>query len=338
MKPYNDFWLDCVANNLMAILIHENESFNSLPINFKAQYWKKIKNQSFSSHETFLSLQKQGLFIPKVIYNNDELYSFFNINKLIIEPNNHNNVHSLIKEALSRGQFIFVQMDRFFYKSGRESGKIHLVHPTFIYDCDDDERNYIGFEDCISPGKMHPYKIPFDVIDLSIQHFRENNKNIELQTFSLKTEMLENYHFNLSNHREIIDQYCINNVIYHQEFDLYYQVGISSLYEYAEEMEELLLNLTEPGIFLLRMNSFIHNHKRNKLLINFLYSNKKIAKNIFNEIMDNLNALTISWTIHKNFSLKRLQTNNKDNSIELKNNLSNIIGLEEKFCDLLMKT
>lgn len=84
LLPYNSLWLDCVKNNLMSILISYNDSLSTLPFAFKSQYWKKLTLQKFDSQETYKSLLEQGLFLPKVVYTNEILYSFLRLLRLTL--------------------------------------------------------------------------------------------------------------------------------------------------------------------------------------------------------------------------------------------------------------
>ena len=98
LRPYNDLWLDCIMNNLMAILIHHNPSLKSLPSTFKAEYRKKVLCQKFSSKETYESLLKQGLMLPKVTYNADILYTFFHFEDQFLELADLPSLHGLITQ------------------------------------------------------------------------------------------------------------------------------------------------------------------------------------------------------------------------------------------------
>ncbi|MEK3795305.1 hypothetical protein MKX42_26510 [Paenibacillus sp. FSL R7-0204] len=335
LLPYNSLWLDCVKNNLMSILISYNDSLSTLPFAFKSQYWKKLTLQKFDSQETYKSLLEQGLFLPKVVYTNEILYSFFEITEIDITSSDLDSLNELIRDTLSQQKFIFLSIDRFFYPNGRESNKIHFIHPIFIHNISDMyelDNNYEAIEDCLSPGRMHYYNINFEVIYRSTKYLIDSGQNVRFMTVSLNEQKVNDYTIDYSKSilLDIRNNIAKDEIVYNGEVDLYYQVGISALEDYFDEFEEITSTLNDESIFALRTTSFIQNHKKNESIFNHLYASEGYNNMSILELAEQSRNLSNEWEVFRNSTLKcRLKKNSNDISL-LKEYLQRIIFLERE--------
>lgn len=331
LEPYNDIWLDCITNNLMSILIAFDSRYRALPSTFKTEYWKKIIFQKFDSEETYRSLLSQGLFLPKVVYDTKNLYSLFDINDKLLELADLNTIHELLQKALSEKKCVFLHIDRFFYPTGREAGKIHFVHPTFIYGYSDQLKCYKLFEDCLSPGKIHNYNISSNVIIESTKHLIEKGYKVRFRTVNLKESATNNYHFNFTDSivMEIKNSISNNQIVYQNNYDLYYQLGISALDDYITEFEKIIFNCEDTSIFALRTGSFIQNHKKNSSLFISLHEKQMMERTDLLELAKQADELSSCWDIYRSVILKSMITG-KHRS-ELKDHLQNIVKLEYEY-------
>ena len=329
LLPYNELWLDCVKNNLLSILINHDKSFTSWPLTFKTQYWKKLFVQKFPSEEKYEFLLSQGLFLPKVSYVNDQLYSSFHINKKFVQESERNTLHLMIREALQQQLYVFITVDRFYYPSGRESAKTHFDHPVFIHGYSDEENCYLAFEDCLTPGYEHPYQIPYDVIDSSANYFFEQNIDVEFRSVRINPEKISAYQFDITEETlaNIFKLATVEEVVYLEHFELSYQVGISSLVHYSDEADDILSNLPDESMFALRANTFIQNHKKNSLLIHHLHSKGK-ANDQLMHLSELINDVRKKWEVFRNSILRKLQANNMTDLTKQKEYLKVIVDAE----------
>lgn len=178
IKPYNDLWLDCVSNNLISMLMCWDESYRDIIFYAGISYRKKLLNQIFNydgERERFLD---EGFFTPKVIYTIDLLNSL--IEKEITILTSDQEVLNEIKSALRNEYCVFVTVDRYFYPAGREAGKYNMIHPVFIYGYDDSSKTLKTIEDCIIPGTLAYYDLPYQCLLDSCRDFIENGKSVEI--------------------------------------------------------------------------------------------------------------------------------------------------------------
>lgn len=329
--PYNLLWLDCIQNNLLSILIGYDKSFSNLPFTFSAEYWKKISIQKFSSDDTYRSLLEQGLFIPKINYHSGILYSFFNFEDKYIDYPELDSIHEIIEDALAQQQYIFIDVDRFFYPVGREANKIHFVHPSFIYGLSHDRKSYEAIEDCISPGIMQYFQTPMDAISHSTKHLLDSDRNVRIRIVSLNKEKINDWKMDFTNSTllDMMNGLSANKIVYLKHYDLYYQVGISALEEYFDEIEKIIPHLNDRNIFALRTNSYVQIHKRNEMLFKTLHETGIYNHSSLLELSERSNALSAKWEIYKNAIVKSLITKRAIDMPLMKEHLKQIISLEK---------
>ncbi|MEK4006760.1 hypothetical protein [Paenibacillus sp. FSL H3-0333] len=311
--PYNDIWLDCVNNNLMAILISHHSSFEKLPLTFKTQYWKKIINQTFPE-DNFESLLHQGLMLPKVQYDTEQLYHYLRFEDQLIEQSDIPFLDEMIQGALDKKKYVFLDVDRFFYSSGRESGKIHFIHPTFIHGKCASGDAYTVIEDCLSPGRMHDYQTPLEVIMESTQYLIKSGKKVRFIMVSVHEGSIRNFNHECSVQDSFISELRSNilddNIVFLEQYGLHYQLGLKALTDYVEEFEELVGNLNDTSIFALRSSSFAQNHKKNNRLFKLL-EDKSSHTNLYKQLAEQSVELSHLWEIYRTTVIKMIASNNR---------------------------
>ncbi|WP_017690707.1 hypothetical protein [Paenibacillus sp. PAMC 26794] len=332
LEPYNGIWLDCFQNNLMSILISYDSNFEMLPATIKFEYWKKNISQKFDSQATYNSLLEQGLFIPKIIYQTDTIEAFFDIQKGIFQNNDVNEIHELICNAFSESKFIFLNVDRFFYPSGREAGKFHFVHPIFLYGYSVEDGTYSAIEDCLSPGQMHTYEIPKEAVIASTKHLLQEGKEVVFRKVTPLEEEIKNYRIDNYNLivKEIKNKVLLSEVRYVKAHDLYYQVGITALEHYYEEFDEIIGRCEDVSIFALRTTSFVQNHKKNSHMLLRTIQDKASDIELIQFAEKSL-ELASEWEIFKNIIFRNMVSGRREkNDLRSRDKLRTIIELEYK--------
>lgn len=338
IKPYNDLWLDCVSNNLIAMLIHENESFKNIPCYMDAIYLKKVLHQSYSSEDVQEDLLNHGGYFPKIQYSQSL------ITDLIYRRSHEQdicNVHKVIKEHLDLGLFVFITIDRFFYPTGINANTSHMVHPTFIYSYSDKNECYHSIEDCITMGRMDYYNIPFTSVDSSSEYLLSINKSVNI-TFCKPNKTMGQFQHQISLSQVInsLEMTLRGGQIYNKDYDLYYHSGLDALTNYLEEFDYLFLNLKDENHFKVRSLSYCQFHERNRKLIQLISESYGLDVSSIDEAFLKLRN---KWEVFKKRSyylleMKRMNgvnPNQKDLD-KLRSNLEVIIELERSTAENLL--
>ncbi|MEK3904825.1 MULTISPECIES: hypothetical protein [unclassified Paenibacillus] len=318
--PYNDIWLDCVNNNLMSILISHHSSFEKLPLTFKTQYWKKIINQKFLEG-SLESMLHQGLMLPKVQYDTEQVYHYLRFEDQLLEPSDIPFLDKMIQGALDKQKYVFLDVDRFFYSSGREAGKTHFIHPTFIHGTCASREAYTVIEDCLSPGRMHDYQTPLEVIKESTQYLMKSGQKVRFIMVSVHEESIRNFNDEFSVQDSFISELSSNllddKVVYLEQYDLSYQLGLKTLTDYVEEFEEVVGNLNDTSIFALRSSSFAQNHKKNNRLFKLL-EDQSSHPNLYKKLAEQSLELSHLWEIYRTTVIRMIVSNHVQNQAIVK--------------------
>lgn len=325
--PYNDIWMDCVTNNLIAMLISENESFKDIACYMDAIYLKKVYDQPYSSVEIQGDLLVNGAYFPKIEYSLNLLDDLIEKKYEIINPKN---IHMTIKEKIDDGFFAFITVDRFFYPSGVNANTLHMTHPTFIFGYDEKNKCYQAIEDCIVSGKMDYYTIPFDSVELSLDYMLNNGISIWAQF--CKTKECASTYSHVVHIPQIIsslERSLQGAKIYEKNYDLYYHSGLDALSAFLEELEHQFINLKDDNLYSIRMLSFSQIHKRNQKLTRLI---RELYQLDVSSIEAMYSQLELKWEIFKNmgyYQLEKRKINNKNNNTDkLHTHLKSIIELE----------
>lgn len=330
--PFNDIWLDCVNNNLMSILISHDTSFEKLPLTFKTQYWKKNINQKFTE-DNLERMLHQGLMLPKVQYNTEELYHYLRFEDRLIEQSDIPFLDEIIQGALDNKQYVFLDVDRFFYSSGREAGKIHFIHPTFIHGKCASGEAFTVIEDCLTPGRMHHFQTPLEIIMESTQYLINSGKNVRFITVSVHEGSIRNFNHDFIDEDSFISEMRSNllddKVVYLEQYDLYYQLGLKALTDYVEEFEKIVGSLNDTSIFALRSSSFAQNHKKNHKLFKLL-EEKSSHTNLYTALAEQSLELSHLWEIYRTTGIRMIvSTSDQDRAIaKNKRHLEEIVKKE----------
>ncbi|WP_151736457.1 hypothetical protein [Paenibacillus tengchongensis] len=340
IKPFNDLWLDCISNNLIAMLISDNESFKNIPCYMDAIYLKKVLDQPYSSEAVQGELLDHGAFFPKIqyslgiltdlIYRESYEYDIFN-----------DQVQKVIQENLDLGFFVFLTIDRFFYPSGVNAKTSHMVHPAFIYGYSDKDECYHAIEDCITMGRMDYYSIPFTSVDLSSKYLLSIGKSINVSYCRTNKSVKQFKHqVTLSQVINSLEMTLRGGQIYNENYDLYYYSGLDALTKYLEEFDHLFLNLKDENHFKARILSFCQFHERNKKLTQLISESYGLDISRVDETFLNLQN---KWQVFKNRSYYLLEMNrmnginfNQNDLDKLRSKLEDIIELERSAAESLL--
>ncbi|MFD2878415.1 hypothetical protein ACFTAO_24080 [Paenibacillus rhizoplanae] len=121
----------------------------------------------------------QGLMLPKVQYDTEQLYHYLRFEDQLLEQSDIPFLDVIIQSALDKKKYVFLDVDRFLFQWKRIRKKIHFIHPTFIHGKCASGDAYTVIEDCLSPGRMHDYQTPLEVIMESTQYLIKSGKKLD---------------------------------------------------------------------------------------------------------------------------------------------------------------
>ncbi|WP_434752088.1 hypothetical protein [Paenibacillus amylolyticus] len=340
IRPYNDMWLDCVSNNLVAMLINENESYADLSCYMDSMYLKKVYQQSYSSEDIQGELLAEGLYYPKIEYSLELLGELIDTREEEFDSLD-DDVHGCIKSALGEDCFVFVSVDRYFYPSGLNANKSHLYHPTFIYGYDYENQCYKALEDCMVMGRIDYFRIPYGSIDASCKFLLNEGKKIRLGICKVKDTAKEfTQRLQLPKLAESLERHLAGGQVYNKEYDLFYDSGMDALLTYTKEFNYLFSNLKVGHLFSNRALSYCQVHMRNQKIAQIIQESYCLD---MAQIKHGYSALYEMWRLFKNKSYYLLEKQKKapglkhSDYLELNSLLMEITERERDTADLLLQ-
>jgi len=341
IQPYNDIWLDCINNNLIAMLMAREESFKQVTLYLKVKYIKMVFDQHYSSPEAKEKMITEGFMTPGTDYSFDIMNELIEMERKHFKLIRFHEFMQMIKNALRDEIFIFLQIDRYFYPNGREAGVTHMIHPVFIHGYNDEEECFHAIEDCVNPGIMEYYTLPYSAVKKSFEHFVRNDEEITVTFCKTRNQdVLETFFDNkiipLMEAREMAASLLEDVTIYKEEYDLHYHSGVASFDYFGSELEELYNRIRDRSIFGIRLLSLQQVHTRNQDLIRFLQENQFVDAGKADSLISLYHQLHKEWAIFKGKSFYTLELRDSSGqSISpshidaLKDRLKTIRSLEE---------
>ncbi|WP_239617705.1 hypothetical protein [Cohnella mopanensis] len=341
IQPYNDIWLDCINNNLVAMLIAEEESFKRITLYLQVKYIKMVFDQYYNSAEAKEKMITEGFMTPGTDYSFDIMNELIEMEKRHFKLIRFQEFMQFIKNALREDFYIFLQIDRYFYPSGRESGVTHMVHPVFIHGYNDEEDYFYAIEDCVNPGINEYYALPYSAVKRSFEHFVRNDEEIAVTLCKTRNrDVLVNFFENktipLTEAKQMATSLLEDRTIYKEEHDLYYHSGLSSFDHFGSELDEIYNRIQDKSIFGIQLLSLQQVHKRNQELIRFLQENHLVETGDSDKLISLYTQIQKEWGIFKGKSYYMLemrdasgQSIHPDNLNALKDRLKAIRSLEE---------
>ncbi|WP_078557195.1 hypothetical protein [Bacillus alkalicellulosilyticus] len=342
IRPYNDIWLDCKYNNFVGMLINHNPSFKNIIFEMSVSYLKIQTKQKFSSTNVKKNLLEGGLFFPEVSYNLEHIQNLITVKEKQFTSTDYKKLHEYIKNFLHEDYYILLKVDRYFYPNGRDAGKFHMVHPVFIYGYNDYEQCYYAIEDCMHPGKLDYYKLPYSCVNESSTYFiYEKNQTIGVRTCKIKENLpkVSEPNYILYHARETTKNLLESKLFFNEQYDIYYQTGFSALDEFNKEFLDYINMLREINILALRFNSFQQLHGRNALIIKSILTEYKVDTSKGKEIYEDYQTLSKEWEMLKNRTQYMYKVKMKKgkctNYKECQDRIGKIVSLEREANDKL---
>ncbi len=358
IEPYNRTFINCITNNLIAVLKTHNDSFENMDYSLARSYSLfKLKDNKFLSEDARSQILGGGLLTLELTTESPDVEKYFEIKQ--IDLTEGDNIHILVKEMLLDGYYIFLETDRYHFPDGIEYNKRSFIHPTFIYGIDDVQQKYFVIEDCITPRLFEHYEITFSQIDKAFKEclppqtlFSQPDKGM-LKAYKPRIDI--NYDFVLT--LEVLErkfeklnfEYYDNTHDFCENLGLVRKYGLNCIQEFSESFEYVFESITIESLPIqYALATFPYDlQKHNLLLLDHLDRNNLILESQRRGLENRYKGLLKKWevyrlTIYKYIYLKTKRTDyNPDPNFfrELKNLLPEIYNEElqtaKEFSDIL---
>jgi len=322
------------------MVIEASPSLRRIPLLMDAEYHKTITDQAYRSEADRLKMLSEGYLFPTVEYSMDALYRYVKETRLSV-PYQERELDNVIKSNLHDGYCVFLTVDRFFYPSGREAGRTSLIHPVFIIGYDDKLQCYRTIEDCILPGTMAYYDLPYSAVRQSCEQSKAEGRDIKISLCKpMRGDLTVDPAIARTKAIAMLLQLLEDtSVFYNAQYDLHVHRGIAGLERYRDEFIHLFANLKDDSIYKLFTLRFQQVHRRNQQLIAFLHESGYLNKQDSVKLIPLYKSLESSWDLYKKrsyYHLASAERKEKD-SQALSQRLYDIIALERLTARAFMK-
>jgi hypothetical protein len=299
MTIFDSFWMDCLSNNLINLLITEDESSKALPYLMKNEYFMTpIKgtypNMQFDEwHLKSGNSSVQVSFAPPPY---GELIDKFE--RVDIKLHQDEDVIGRVEECLKDGYYVFVTVDRFYFPSTLDYKKKHLIHPTLIYGFNSSKNEFYLVDDVIKNGKHDKYVLSYASFLESTGSVKEISE-IELGAVRVKKPMIVHdfeERIILDNLRSILEF----KIVPDPEDDKDWIYGIDLLLEYSKIMEDVLPIAEDPMRCIYLANQAYQVQFKNLELVNILFSRKRLPDD---QLRIHFEKICSKWQLYKYFMI-----------------------------------
>lgn len=333
IRPYNELWLDCINNNLISMFMCWDESFKDMIFFADVSYRRKLPESIVNNDELLNQFLREGFFTPKVVYTIELMDRLTEKKRSVLVGDWE--VLNEIKTALQNDYCVFVTVDRYFYPSGREAGKLHMIHPVFIYDYDDFSETLKTIEDCMVPGTLAYYDLPYRSLLDSCRDFVEKGQSVEITACkpAFLAKSLVDIDPPLRKIARMCEELLDENGKAH-EYNLVYQTGIKALSDYSDQFVAFIAALEEFSLYKLRVFQFQQLHGRNVKLLRFLRQAGHVRDSRLESLSERYQDLHDRWRSFKDRSFIELarkkvnKTMDHNRLMELSNQLKEIVQRE----------
>ncbi len=283
------------------MLIQANPSYRQIVYYMSVEYRMKQYHQHFQPESVRGELLQQGYFTPKIVYSFEPLTAMIEQQEYTLEAGQAADTVSFITSKLDEGYCLFASVDRFYYPSGREAQRFHLVHPVFIYGYDETRGCFLTIEDCILPGQMEYYELPYHSFYASCDHFHGLGQNITVTICRVKQPLtgLGEREVMVAEARKMCTGLLDQGVFYEEQYDLYYHMGLDSLDAFLKEMDVFCANTEELSLYKIRMLQFQQLHLRNIHLVRYLVEQGELASSTAEPLLNQYTKLHDEWNRYR---------------------------------------
>ncbi|MBL0387697.1 hypothetical protein JJB07_13735 [Tumebacillus sp. ITR2] len=331
---YNDFFVNCLDNHLLGLLIQRDESFRKAVCSLKTSYAVHTPKPGAVIPAEY---HQQGYFLMQIDFDRLELDDWFEIQ--IVEMSEHRDIHDAIQAQLKQGYYCLVFLDRFHFPGGIEYQKRHTVHPSFIYGYNSVTRNYLLVEDCRQFGRMEAYELSRENLEIAYQGVEEQNLSLKPSAFRLRND--RDFVYQLPR-QALVDNfnYLLQETVEEQEL-LVKHTGLSCIETFAPRVGDVYTGLGDAFIHqFIAAGRPLQVQRKNFMILEALDPSRHVE-----QLGRELQELAGHWELCRNRLFKYILTRDRypetaDSSVnfdELTNVLHTIFPLEQRFTRKLIE-
>lgn len=344
--PYNDYFFNCLVNNLIAILRLDGDKYSKIPFFIKHSFSK----QCFSGKELPHQDKREGYYFPEVHFDHKFILSFFDIKEIKIQRfdelsgKSGLDVINLIIESINEDYYPFVTTDRFFYPqldAGIEAA--HMIHPAFYYGYSTNDGLLYLIEDYIRPGYFDYFQLPINKFIESCDYILGNRYRFKI--FAVKKKRatdIPNMTFTIDTIKELWKS-NFNEIDKNMYGQTYRKYGFASIEMFLSEFACQMNDVENFNIPRIRLASFIQLSKRNLDVASFIRDNEMIKPSISDKMYALLKEIDRNWNILINnfyyvFLLKESNLKLSNDRVEsLRLRLGKVLTLEKEIATLIQE-
>ncbi len=281
IRPFDEFWFDCITNNYISILSSFEESYKYAMYQNDYNYENEININIYRDSKKH-TISSKGLQINNNVI--DQLVPYINIEEK--KYINKDKFLDEIKELLYKNTIILPAVDLYFWnKIGLFHHKIHANHYTLLIGFDDDKKEFYALEDDIHRN----YKMITESESTFIESVQSNHCNNEISDYLIFTisESLPKYRLPL--HDIVHNIPIINKSLHSLNFD--------DLYTHKYDNKEFSrLSVLLPR----KISKIIVRQQANISLINILHKKNIISTKDYILIVNICEDIIKIWQIINN--------------------------------------
>ncbi|WP_336783685.1 hypothetical protein [Paenibacillus illinoisensis] len=343
MEPFNSMWISCGKNNIISVLMSTNKLWGYLPSVSSAHYAKRSLIPNLALDTDCSEYKKKGWLT---------LQTHFNLDTNIIDETLDFETHTVtkdvletIKERISEGYYIFMEVDRYYFPGSIDYFKNHIRHRTLIYGYDDNDKCLFLIEDCVRLGHSDHFLLSYEDFDTVCNDaFTYSKGSIELLcckvnniaedvspiTNDIESKIITNLQHYLKNQKVEYDD------IY---FDTY---GIVAIQEYADSILDIVPFIEDYPILQAVSKMPVDLQKRNLLTIALIDELGKLNNNSIEQLTILYNEIFNNWKLFRNLIFmyvekKKIKDIKKDYIDKIKILLNELYKKEKYASELFIK-
>ncbi|WP_261301679.1 hypothetical protein [Paenibacillus andongensis] len=298
IKIFDSFWIDCLSNNLINLLITEDESNKALPFLMKNEYFMTPIKGTYPDmkfdewHITSGSSCVQVSFTPPY----GELIDKFE--HVDYKPHHDEDLIGKVEECIKEGYYVFVTVDRFYFPSTLDYKRKHLIHPTLIYGFNSLKNEFYLIDDVIKNGKQDKYVLSYSSFLESTGSVKKTGE-IEIGAVRVKKPMMVHdfeERIILDNLRSILEF----KIVPDPKYDKDWIYGIDLLLEYSKIMEDVLPLAEDSMRSIFLANQAYQVQFKNLELVNILFEKKRLPDN---QLRLHFEKICSKWKAYKYYMI-----------------------------------
>jgi hypothetical protein len=297
---YDGVWIDCIHNNLLAILSTQNPSYGNMNLNLRRNYSIcRFREEESLTEELVSKAIYPGYFVLEVRLEYPKFGDAVAFEQ--VDTYSMQNIHEVIRAGINEGKYVFIKLDRYFIPHSKNYRKNHFANVAVVYGYDDSQNEYLVINDFRISRTYEFFKLSYDMVNQAYHESTDFDRVFFLVSI---TEAAKQTEIKVSKDKIIDNLTCLLDTRVQEEDGcglpgIERQFGLTSVLEYAEHFTDyfpLVMVDYLPAIY----NAPLDFQRLNMLVLQALEEEKVISalqgvklKQIYGELLK-------LWEIYRN--------------------------------------